>query len=138
VVAASLAERAWTVMRRGTPYVICDIDGQPVTPDQAKTIVAGRWTVPPEVRARRRSTKTGKAPRKSAKDNAYGAASPAPPLHRPTDGPSSQSLDKRSSIGNQPSMNETDITSLCWSPGWPGEQARLADTPGSASQKPRR
>jgi transposase len=64
VVAACLAERAWTVMRRGTPYVICDTDGRPVTPDQAKTIIAERWTVPPEVRARRRSKKTGKAPQK--------------------------------------------------------------------------
>jgi transposase len=64
VVAAHLAERAWTVMRRGTPYVICDTDGRPVTPDQAKTIIAGRWTVPPETRARRRSNKTGKAPQK--------------------------------------------------------------------------
>jgi len=64
VVAASLAERAWTVMRRGTPYVIRDTDGQPVTPDQAKTIIAGRWTVPSEIRARRRSKKTGKAPQK--------------------------------------------------------------------------
>jgi transposase len=64
VAAASLAERAWTVMRRGTPYVIRDTDGQPVTKDQAKTIIAGRWTVPPEVRARRRSKKAGKAPQK--------------------------------------------------------------------------
>jgi transposase len=64
VVAASLAERAWTVMRRGTPYVICDTDGRPVTTDQAKAIIAGRWTVPPEIRARRRSKKTGKAPQK--------------------------------------------------------------------------
>jgi transposase len=64
VVAAHLAERAWTVMRRGTPYVIRDTDGQPVTPDQAKAIIAGRWTVPPEIRARRRSKKTGKAPQK--------------------------------------------------------------------------
>jgi transposase len=64
VVAASLAERAWTVMRRGTPYVICDTDGQPITAAQAKAIIAERWTVPPEVRARRRSKKTGKAPQK--------------------------------------------------------------------------
>src|SRR6266536_3449010 len=30
VVAAHLAERAWAVMDRGMPYVICDIDGTPV------------------------------------------------------------------------------------------------------------
>jgi len=64
VTAASLAERAWTVMRRGTPYVICDTDGRPLTPTQAKAIIAANWTVPPETRARRRSKKTGKAPQK--------------------------------------------------------------------------
>jgi transposase len=64
VTAASLADRAWTVMRRGTPYVICDTDGRPVTPAQAKTIIAEHWTVPPQARARRRNKKTGKAPQK--------------------------------------------------------------------------
>jgi transposase len=64
VVAACLAERAWTVMRRGTPYVIRDTDGRPVTTQQANAIIAERWTVPPETRARRRSKKTGKAPQK--------------------------------------------------------------------------
>jgi hypothetical protein len=28
---ANLAERAWRVMNRATPYEICDIDGRPVT-----------------------------------------------------------------------------------------------------------
>ena len=64
VVAANLAERAWTVMHRGMPYVICDTHGQPVTAEQAKAIIAEHWTVSPEVRARRRSNKTGKAPQK--------------------------------------------------------------------------
>jgi hypothetical protein len=49
-------------MTRGMPYVICDTDGHPVEPDEAKTIIAEHWTVPPEVRARRRSRKKGKAP----------------------------------------------------------------------------
>ena len=65
VVAAHLAERAWAVLTRGMPYVICDVDGTPVTPAQAKTIIAQRYTVSAEVRARRRSRKTtraGKAP----------------------------------------------------------------------------
>jgi transposase len=78
VVAACLAERAWTVMRRGQPYLICDTDGRPVTPQQAKAIITERWTVPPEIRARRRSKKTGKAPPKVLQDNTHGAASPAP------------------------------------------------------------
>ena len=62
VVAANLAERFWAVMTRGMPYVICDTDGHAVDPDQAKAIIAEHWTVPPEVRARRRSKKAGKAP----------------------------------------------------------------------------
>ncbi len=62
VVAANLAERAWAVMNRGMPYVICDTDGRPVDPAEAKTIIAEHWTVPAEVRARRRSKKKGKAP----------------------------------------------------------------------------
>lgn len=51
-------------MRRDTPYVICDTDGRPVTATQAKAIIAEHWTVPPEIRARRRSKKAGKAPQK--------------------------------------------------------------------------
>jgi len=63
VVAANLAERAWAVMDRGMPYVICDTDGKPVTPGEAKAIIAEHWTVTPDVRARRRSKKAGKAPK---------------------------------------------------------------------------
>ena len=63
VAAGHLAERAWAVLNRGTPYLICDHNGNPVTPAEAKKIIAERWTVPEEVRKRRRSRKTaGKAP----------------------------------------------------------------------------
>jgi hypothetical protein len=64
VVAAHLAQRLWTVMHRGTPYLIRDTDGTPVTPQQAKQIIAEQWTVTEDIRRRRRSTKTraGKAP----------------------------------------------------------------------------
>lgn len=41
-------------MHRGTPHVVCDTAGRPITPAQAKTIIAKHWTVPPEIRARRR------------------------------------------------------------------------------------
>jgi hypothetical protein len=44
------------------PYVVCDTDARAVTPDEAKTLIAKHWTVPAEVRARRRSKKAGKAP----------------------------------------------------------------------------
>ena len=63
VVASHLAERAWATMNRGTPYVISDNNGNPVAPAQARKIIAGRWTVPEDVRKRRRSRKlAGKAP----------------------------------------------------------------------------
>jgi Transposase IS116/IS110/IS902 family len=64
VVAARLAERAWAVMHRRMPYVICDTTGQPVTPAHAKQIIAAQWAVPADVRTHRRSRKTikGKAP----------------------------------------------------------------------------
>ncbi len=57
VVAAHLAERAWAVMDRGTPYVICDNDGNPSPPRT------------PE----RSSPSAGPSPRRSA--NAAAAAS---------------------------------------------------------------
>jgi hypothetical protein len=64
VVAAHLAERLWAVLDRGMPYVVCDTENNPVSPAQAKAIIAEQWTVPPEVRARRRNRKPakGKAP----------------------------------------------------------------------------
>lgn len=64
VVAARLAERAWVVMARRQPYVIRDIDGTPVTIAEAKAIIAERYSVPAQVRARTsaRLKKTGRAP----------------------------------------------------------------------------
>ena len=63
VVAATLAERTWAVMDRAMPYVICDTNGTPLTPTETKAVIAAHWTVPADVRARRRSKK-GKAPQK--------------------------------------------------------------------------
>ncbi len=84
VVAAHLAERAWTVMDRGMPYVVCDTDNTPVTPEQAKAIIAEQWTVPEEVRRWRRSRKTkGKTPHQVLAGHVSGAQGatrrPSPP-----------------------------------------------------------
>jgi transposase len=57
VVAARLAERAWKVLARGEPYALCDLDGTPVTPEQARRIIADRYAITEEVRRRRRSRK---------------------------------------------------------------------------------
>jgi len=61
VVAAHLARRFWATMVRGTPYVVRDVDGRPVSPAEARAIIATRYTVPEEVRARRRSKKGRRA-----------------------------------------------------------------------------
>lgn len=63
VVAAHLARRLWRVMLDQRPYVVCDVEGRPVDKTAAKTIIAERYTVPEDIRRRRRSKKTaGKAP----------------------------------------------------------------------------
>ena len=79
VVAGHLAERAWTVMNRGTPYVICDNNGTPVTAEQARQIIAEKWTVTEEVRKRRRSRKTGGEGPSGGHDRAGQARRPSPP-----------------------------------------------------------
>jgi hypothetical protein len=64
VVAARLAERAWLTLSRGDPYTIRDLDGTPTSgPQHARAIIERRFTVPPEIRRRRRSTKqAGRTP----------------------------------------------------------------------------
>jgi hypothetical protein len=88
VVAARLAERAWLTLARAEPYVVCDLDGQPVTPKQAKHLIAERFTVPIEVRRRRSSKKAGKAPQmalkaqvKSQREAGHEATFPRQPDH---------------------------------------------------------
>jgi transposase len=115
VVAAHLAERARVVMDQGRPYVVCDTDGTPCTPAQANQLIAERWTVPEEVRRRRRSRK-GKALNKSSPDMcmALKAQRGDPPPRRPVlagDPPASSQpnhqLDTQTSIGNQRSEPAT-------------------------------
>src|SRR5262245_13785907 len=86
VVAARLAERAWLTLARAQPYLVCDLDGRPVTPEQAKHLIAEQCTVPTEVRRRRRSSKKAgkapqmalKAPGKSQREAGHEAAFPTP------------------------------------------------------------
>ena len=101
VVAASLAERAWTVMRRGTPYVICDTDGRPVTPAQPRPSSPGAGPCHPKSAPGGAARRRGRPPAKSPEGNTHGAASPSTPLHPVTRSPSNQTLDSGSSVGNQ-------------------------------------
>lgn len=84
VVAGHLAERAWTVLHRGTPYLICDNNSNPVTAEQAKKIIADKRTVPEDVRKRRRSRKLArKAPQTAATGPDRRGDPPRPRSSRP-------------------------------------------------------
>jgi hypothetical protein len=91
VVAGHLAIRLHTVMRRGTPYQLRDVDDRPVTTEQAKAIIAERWTVPDEVCKRRRSRKLRHArrgrPPTRPKRPVHEATFPAPRSSPPDSGP---------------------------------------------------
>jgi transposase len=89
VVGANLAERAWATLERGMPYVICDTEGAPVTPEEAKAIIAKRFTVTEETRRRSRSKKkAGKAPQKvlqgHSRPGARGAGERGDPPRHPS------------------------------------------------------
>lgn len=93
VVAAHLAERAWRVLQRGTPYVIRDIDGRPVDPAEAKQIITDQFTVTADQRARRRSKKAGKAPQQVLKAHVRSHAN---------------DVDRRGDLPHQPSFPAPD------------------------------
>jgi len=54
-VARKLVEGTWAVLDRGSGYQLHDLDGQPITQRAAKALVAERFTVEPDVRARARA-----------------------------------------------------------------------------------
>jgi hypothetical protein len=85
VVAARLAERGWRTMARGEPYVICDLEGRPVTPAQARRLIAERFTVTPKSAAgdarpsRRGRPLTRRSRRKASHSAKLDTRRPAPP-----------------------------------------------------------
>jgi hypothetical protein len=50
--ATTLLTRIAACWRTGQPYLIRDVDGTPVTPAEAKTIITERYSIPPEHRRR--------------------------------------------------------------------------------------
>lgn len=105
VVAANLAERAWAVMDRGMPYVICDTDDRPISAEEARTIIAEHWTVPADVRARRRSKKVGKAPKNvlagRSKPGARGAGERGDLPHPASSAPVASAVNQSNSRSDQ-------------------------------------
>jgi Transposase IS116/IS110/IS902 family len=109
VVAAHLGERAWAVMDRGMPYVICDTDGVPSPPSRPRPSSPSASPCPNRS-ASGGVTGRGRPLNKSSQDMcmALKAQRGDPPPRRPvlnhSHPPSSQprqALDSQSSIGNQ-------------------------------------
>jgi transposase len=55
-IATTLLTRIIACWRAGQPYVLRDIDGNAVTIEQARAIIAERYAIPKELRARRKTT----------------------------------------------------------------------------------
>jgi hypothetical protein len=54
-VARKLVERTWTMLSRGTPDQIRDLDGQPISRHEAKKMIKQVCTDPDQVRAKARA-----------------------------------------------------------------------------------
>jgi hypothetical protein len=54
-VARKLVERTWTVLTRGRPYQLRDLDGRPISHAEAKKMIRTEYTVPDHVRAKARA-----------------------------------------------------------------------------------
>ena len=52
--ATTLLTRIAACWRNGQTYIVRDVDGRPVTLEQARAIIAERYTIPPEHRRRSR------------------------------------------------------------------------------------
>jgi transposase len=91
VLAARLAERAWTVMHRNTPYQLRDTDGTPIDAATAKNTITQRFTVPEEIRRQRRSKKKkgGRAPHQVLEGRASSQRSKRDNTRRPSRNPAS-------------------------------------------------
>ena len=54
-IATALLTRIVACWRRGERYIIRDVDGREVTPEQARRIIADRYTIPAELRRQART-----------------------------------------------------------------------------------
>jgi hypothetical protein len=66
--------RIWTILKEDRPYELRDVDGTPVTVEQARAIIAERYTVPKHLRQRnnrrvRRERAERRAERKAERES---------------------------------------------------------------------
>jgi len=57
-----MSARVLAVVREDKPYVLRDIDGRPVSHEEARIIILGKYQVPEEIRRERRRRKTPGSP----------------------------------------------------------------------------
>ena len=77
-IATTLLTRIIACWRAGQPYVLRDIDGTAVTIGQARAVITERYTIPKDLRARRRTTGTG-TDRRSKKSQSAPSTGPSNP-----------------------------------------------------------
>jgi hypothetical protein len=74
--ATHLLDRIWTILREDRPYELRDVDGTPVSVEQAREIIAARYTVPKEVR-QRQNQKTRRTRAEHHAEKEQGKVTPA-------------------------------------------------------------
>ncbi|MCE6993287.1 transposase [Saccharothrix sp. S26] len=88
-VATTLLTRIAACLRRGKHYHLTDTDGTPVTPQQARHIIAQRYTISAELRTARRTTHpapgTGRRNKESQRAPSTGPSTPTLRARQPLD-----------------------------------------------------
>ena len=64
-IATALLTRVVACWRAQTPYQIRDVDGRPITNQEARAIITERYTIPTEIRRSRNITGTGRRSKES-------------------------------------------------------------------------
>jgi transposase len=79
-----LLTRIIACWRAGTPYVIKDTDGTPVTAAEGRQIIAARYRVSADLRAQRRTTHTKTGTSRRSKESPGAPSTSPPPLNATT------------------------------------------------------
>jgi transposase len=78
-IATTLLTRIIACWRAGQPYQLRDVDGTPVTTEQARAIIAERYTIPKDLRARRNTLTTSGTDRRNKKSRSAPSTGPSTP-----------------------------------------------------------
>lgn len=78
-IATTLLTRVIACWRAGQPYQLRDIDGAPVTIEQARAIIAERYAIPKDLRARRKTTTDAGTDRRNKESQNAPSTGPSTP-----------------------------------------------------------